>query len=84
MATSEEKFSQAARCYLGHGLVYWLGGACLAAQGIGAGSGLVWVALGAVFVVRGGRSRHHAGHGRHAGARRLEPAHIGAMIVARP
>ena len=51
MATSEEKFSQAARCYLGYGLVYWLGGAYLAAEGIGAGSGLVWVALGAVFVV---------------------------------
>src|SRR3990172_7580668 len=51
MATSEEKFSQAARCYLGYGLVYWLGGAYLAAQGIGAGSGLMWVALGAVFVV---------------------------------
>src|SRR3972149_11684326 len=50
MATSEEKFSQAARCYLGYGLVYWLGGAYLAAQGIGAGRGLVWLALGAVFV----------------------------------
>jgi len=84
VATSEEKFSRAARCYFGYGLVYWLGGAYLAAHGIGAGRGLVWVALGAIFVVRGGVSRHHGGDGRHGGARGLEPPHIGAMIVARP
>ncbi|MDO8477613.1 MAG: hypothetical protein Q7W02_15725 [Candidatus Rokubacteria bacterium] len=84
MATSEEKFGQAARCYLGYGLVYWLGGAYLATHGIGAGRGLGWLAVGAVFVVRRGLSRHHGGDGRHAGARRLEPPHRGAMIVARP
>ena len=51
MATREEKFSQAAGCYFAYGLVYWLGGGYLAAHGIGAGRGLVWLALGAVFVV---------------------------------
>jgi len=51
MATSEEKFGQAARCYLGYGLVYWFGGTYLAAHGIGAGRGLGWLAVGAVFVV---------------------------------
>ena len=49
MATSEEKFSQAAWCYFTYGLVYWLGGVYLAAHGIGTVRGLVGLALGAVF-----------------------------------
>jgi len=51
VATRAEKFRQAAWCYLAYGLVYWLGGVYLAAHGIGAGRGLVWLAVGAVFVV---------------------------------
>jgi hypothetical protein len=51
VATRAEKFSQAAWCYLAYGLVYWLGGAYLAAHGIGGRRGLVWLAVGAVFVI---------------------------------
>ena len=51
MATRAEKFRQAAWCYFAYGLIYWLGGVYLAAHGIGAGSGLAWLAVGAVFVV---------------------------------
>ncbi len=51
MATRAEKFRQAAWCYFAYGLIYWLGGVYLAAHGIGAGRGLLWLAAGAVFVV---------------------------------
>lgn len=51
MATREEKFSQAAWAYAGYGILYWLGGFYLASQGIGVGRGIVWLGLGAAFVV---------------------------------
>jgi hypothetical protein len=51
-----DRFRDAARAYLVYGVVYWLGGVWLAAQGVGvgrdlAGPGLLWIALGLVFVV---------------------------------
>ncbi len=52
MATRAQKFQQAAWCYFAYGLIYWLGGVYLAAHGIGAGRGLLWLAVGAVFVVQ--------------------------------
>ncbi|MBI2525754.1 MAG: hypothetical protein HYY95_21670 [Candidatus Rokubacteria bacterium] len=64
IATREARFKQAAWCYLAYGVAYWLGGVYLAAHGIGGGRGLVWVALGLVFVAlfpwliaRGSRGR---------------------------
>jgi hypothetical protein len=51
-----DRFRDAARAYLVYGIIYWLGGAWLAFQGVGVrgdltGPGLVWIALGLVFVV---------------------------------
>lgn len=51
MATREEKFRQAAWAYFAYGVVYWLGGLFLATRGIAVGRGIVWFALGALFVV---------------------------------
>jgi hypothetical protein len=51
-----DRFRDAARAYLVYGIVYWIGGAWLALQGIGvrgemATPGLTWIVLGLVFVV---------------------------------
>jgi hypothetical protein len=51
-----DRFRDAARAYLVYGIVYWVGGVWLAFHGVGvsadtAGRGLVWIALGLVFVV---------------------------------
>lgn len=51
MATREERFRQAAWAYLAYGVVYWVGGLYLAARGLAVGRGVVWFALGALFVV---------------------------------
>jgi hypothetical protein len=50
-------FELAARAYLAYGVVYWVGGVYLAAQGVGVRGGrmlqpgLAWIVLGLVFVV---------------------------------
>jgi len=51
-----DRYRDAARAYLAYGIVYWIGGAYLAMQGIGvrgsmAAPGLTWIVLGLVFVV---------------------------------
>jgi hypothetical protein len=51
-----DRYRDAARAYLAYGIVYWIGGAYLAMQGIGvrgsmSAPGLTWIALGLVFVV---------------------------------
>lgn len=51
MATREARFRQAAVAYAAYGVAYWLGGLYLAAPGIGVGRGLVWLVLGALFVL---------------------------------
>jgi hypothetical protein len=50
-----DRFRDAARAYLVYGIIYWIGGAWLAYQGVGvrgeaAASGLTWIGLGVVFV----------------------------------
>ena len=52
----DAKFRAAALAYLVYGVVYWIGGAYLALQGIGvrgatARSGVVWIAVGLVLAV---------------------------------
>jgi hypothetical protein len=52
----DDRYRDAARAYLGYGIVYWLGGAWLALHGVGVrgtmgGPGTAWIALGLVFVV---------------------------------
>jgi hypothetical protein len=52
----DDRFRDAARAYLVYGVIYWLGGVWLAYQGVGvagdlAGRGVLWIALGLVFVV---------------------------------
>jgi hypothetical protein len=49
-------FRDAARAYLGYGLVYWIGGVYLARHGVGVrgamvGAGVGWILLGTVLVV---------------------------------
>ena len=51
-----DRYRDAARAYLAYGIVYWIGGAWLALQGIGvrgamASPGVTWIVLGLVFVV---------------------------------
>ena len=51
-----DRYRDAARAYLAYGIVYWIGGAYLALQGVGvrgsmAEPGLTWIVLGLVFVV---------------------------------
>jgi hypothetical protein len=51
-----DRFRDAARAYLVYGIVYWIGGVWLAFHGVGmqgdfAGRGMLWLALGLVFVV---------------------------------
>src|SRR2546429_8058529 len=51
-----DRYRDAARAYLAYGIVYWIGGAYLAMQGIGvrgsmSAPGLTWIGLGLVFVV---------------------------------
>jgi hypothetical protein len=49
----EDRFRTAARGYLVYGVVYWLGGTWLWLHDVGRGSvfSLVWIVLGAAFVV---------------------------------
>jgi hypothetical protein len=55
MATRDEKFRQAARTYVGYGVVYWLGGLALAGAGLGPRGmergGMAWFVVGALFVL---------------------------------
>ncbi|MBI4591733.1 MAG: hypothetical protein HY725_23150 [Candidatus Rokubacteria bacterium] len=51
MATREERFKQAAWAYLVYGVLYWLGGLYLSAQGLAIGRGIIWFVLGALFIV---------------------------------
>lgn len=53
-----DRFRTAARAYLAYGIVYWIGGAYLAARGVGVRggegivwSGVAWVVAGLVLVV---------------------------------
>ena len=51
-----DRYRDAARAYFAYGIVYWIGGAYLAMQGIGvrgsmSAPGLTWIGLGLVFVV---------------------------------
>ena len=51
-----DRYRDAARAYLAYGIIYWIGGAYLAMQGIGvrgsmSAPGLTWIGLGLVFVV---------------------------------
>ncbi len=52
-----DRFRLAARAYLVYGIVYWIGGAYLATQGVGVRGervmqwGVVWIVLGLGFVV---------------------------------
>src|SRR5256885_7324762 len=50
-----DRYRDAARAYLAYGIVYWIGGAYLAMQGIGvrgsmAAPGMTWIVLRLVFV----------------------------------
>jgi hypothetical protein len=55
VATREEKFRQAARAYVGYGIVYWVGGLALAAAGLGPRGmehgGAAWFVVGVLIVV---------------------------------
>jgi hypothetical protein len=51
-----DRFRDAARAYFIYGVIYWLGGVWLALHGVGvrgelADVGLLWIALGLVFVI---------------------------------
>ena len=51
-----DRYRDAARAYFAYGVVYWIGGAYLALQGVGvrgamAGAGVSWIVLGLVFVI---------------------------------
>ena len=52
-----DRYRLASRAYLIYGVIYWLGGAYLATQGVGVRggrvmqAGVVWIVLGLVFVV---------------------------------
>jgi hypothetical protein len=52
-----DRYQVAARAYLTYGVIYWIGGVYLAAQGVGVRGermmqpGVVWIVLGLVFVV---------------------------------
>jgi len=51
-----DRFRDASRAYLVYGIVYWIGGAYLALQGVGvrgsmSTSGLTWIVLGLAFVI---------------------------------
>jgi hypothetical protein len=55
---SGDRFRDAARAYLGYGIVYWIGAAYAAFHGIGVRAegridlrGITWVILGLVFVI---------------------------------
>lgn len=45
------KYHQAALTYLGYGLVYWLGGFYLIEAGVSEQDGVLWLVIGAVFVL---------------------------------
>ena len=54
--SATDPFRAAAGAYLGYGIVYWIGGVYLALHGVGvrgsaAPGGLLWIVLGAVFVL---------------------------------
>jgi hypothetical protein len=55
VATRDQKFRQAAWAYFAYGLVYWVGGLVLQAQGFGPRgmerSGAAWFVVGALFVL---------------------------------
>ena len=54
MSAAADCFRRAARAYFAYGVVYWIGGAYLAWQGIGVRGPLgaiTWIAAGAVFVI---------------------------------
>ena len=51
-----DRFRDAARAYLGYGIVYWVGGVYLAFHGVGvrgemASASVGWIVLGLVFVI---------------------------------
>lgn len=51
MTTSERKYHQAAITYLVYGLIYWLGGLYLIEIGVSRQDGMLWLIIGAAFVL---------------------------------